>query len=1163
MSLATDAEGTLLRQVIMAKGGSKPVFDSFNHSMRSEIPKIVNSFPLITYDKNIALFENVSIVRPTLNDLISSGKPRPLYPSEARRRLLSYMSPLFAKLQIYQNIDGKLVPIPGQQVDVFLGKIPAMILSELDRLSTMTPKQRYEHGEGEIDCGGYFIIKGSEKVLLHIEKLRELTPFMYEEKGKVRVRYTSRTLTETPTLVIVGEDKNNIYVTFTKIGINTTFINMFCIFYALGFATKTVEKCFRLMDTFIIDSDPRRQERRRRELRNYLQTTANTFTGLISSGERRFYEYLAGKYTDKTILNSYNRNLEIINNIRAEIFRNVPLQYRNASELESILMTKMRMLAAMVVKYVDFRNGYREVDDRDAWGNKRLVDPGSHVTTRFLSIWKTIVRDIQTKIDNNQLTTSMAIRGVIKQNALTEQFIDSFSKELWGSTRGTREVVVVDTLKRDTPLASFAHIRRISTPTNRRAKIRDKRLIHNTQWGAVCPVMTPEGEACGLVKDAAVTTYISLNSDENVVKARLQGRFVLIPTELMLYSLYLNGVHLGYCDSPELYKELINLRRTQQQLFFTTGIIFDQYKDLWIFTNAERICRPLLIVNSETQDLVIDERNLRGRSLFDLLNEGAMEYIDIVEQEQPHIFIAETVDKLRRRREDLRITAERYETLRNDPNTPPEELRNAEKALKELRVAKKYTHAEIDPTAILGISASIIPLPEFNPAARDVYQAGMGKQALGPNSTRLELRFDTTMRTITEPGVPIFTTDAHETLGLDEYPAGQQVTIAITTYGGENQEDAIIFNEGAIQRGLFWMALYYSYKTTICQSKNFTEQIQTPEYPANQAHRYAKLDSTTHIVRVGQYVESGDCLVGKIIVDNKTGQVKNGSLYVEIGKKGVIEEVFITENAESCKLIRIRIREYRMPQVGDKFASRYAQKGTIGGMIPEAFMPFISSSNPALAGVRPDIIFNPHGLPSRMTIGKLIEILVGRVAVMRGERINATAFRRFNYEQFQDELFGLGFSRSGKEKMINGITGREMDVDIFIGPTYYQLLRHLVEDKMQARGTGAVQFLTRQPPSGIRKEGGLRMGEMERDALVEHGSSYLLQERMVVSSDAYQAIVCQGCGILAVSNEQGEFRCQRCRNGTFGRITIPYTNKYLIQLLSASNIRMRLRTREL
>jgi DNA-directed RNA polymerase subunit B' len=1274
MAYSSDAEGQLLSQIICAKGGSQPILDSVNHFYKYRIPQILSAYNISTIDGLIGTFNNSFIVKPTINDLKSGGKSRPLWPYEARRNGLSYMVQLFAKFQLNQTVNGKLVPIPDQTIDVYLGKLPAVIRSEVCNLYGLSDLERYGKGEPEKDHGGYVIMKGGEKVLLNIENLRTSEAFLYEDKEEFTVRYTSQLLTDT-TVNIIKEDRDDIHVTFSKINISSVSLNVFYIFYVLGLTDKTVEKVFEIMDRFIVDDDPAREARRRIEMRYYMQTSVNTFLNQTGGNQEQIYNILSGKIHDKNIMNSPNRNNLIMDLVWRELFKNVPLNYRDISELTSahmnglfpILNTKIRMLASMIVKYVDFKNGYRKPDDRDFWGNKQLIDPGKHLAKAFARLWKSMITTIQNKVTSNRLVTAAQIKNVINQNYLTEQFINSFNKELFLTGKGQRDTAIVDTLKRDNILSAITHIRRISTPTNRRAKIREKRLNHNTQWGVACPVMTQEGESCieistpvmladgteipigdlkdgdevmtvdpetlklspskiynhfvksteeygkpvlkittlnekevictddhpfltqygwtyardldiekhvlimhdqqitgpsspyyqlvkpqkylkancipapivkiephphcmvsdfttvsenhsmiangfvahncGLNKDTSVTAYVSLDRDELVVLARLNGRqlipgskivtisnqkalqtadgthysvpqgiivetpegvvvetgtyYSVIPTADRRNPLWLNGIHLGFCNSIELRKELLRLRRSEQ-LYFDTGIILDQYKELKIFTNEGRVCRPLLIVNEKTQNLVLDEKNLRETDFQTLMSEGALEYIDVAEQEQIYILIAEDINHIRNKK-------------------------------------MRYTHCEIDPTIILGLSAVSMPFTEFNPGPRCTYQSGMVKQSLGPNSCRIELRFDTTVKTILEPGVPSVSTDAHEYLGLDEYPSGRELVIAVTTYGGSNQEDAVTLNKAAIDMGLFMMMIYHSFKTTVSQSTKHQERVRMPiidvDFPKNQGDKYSKLDHETGIVRIGEYVKCGDCLVGKFIISSD-GHSKSDCLFVDVGKEGIVDDVYVTENAENCKLIRIRIRELRKPQTGDKYSSRYSQKGTIGAILPEKDFPWIMSDNKHLDGVRPHIIFNPHGIPSRMTIGKLYEMIVGKYTAVTAERFNATPFRGFgkpgnhnNIYNIKQQLEEIGFTRNGKEKMINGITGRMMDVDIYIGTAYYQALRHLVKDKMQARGTGTVQFLTRQPTSGIRKEGGLRLGkELPMYAIKLHAS---------------------------------------------------------------------------
>lgn len=1305
MSLETDEAGLLLRQVLMAKGGSVPILDSMNHFYHHRLGQILGAYQIITIKNQVYRFVNPVVTRPDIKDLQDQERPRSLWPAEARRRQLSYMAKLHATLQKQMVVDGKYVPSnePGSEALVYLGKIPVMVGSELCRTYGLSDEDRYRKGEPLKDCRGYFIIKGTEKVFLNMEKLRTKMDFLYDEKEEFNVRYTSETLTET-TLVMVKDDGYSVNVTFDKIGVKEDGANIFYIFHLMGFYQDTVEEALKVMDSFIVDTDPLREQRRRQELRYFLQSTVNTYYQKTNSNTNKIISDLLDMYKDTSITTAHNRDEKLVESIETEIFRNIvlPTHDRTNPYYKARMMEKIRLLAHMVVKYVEFKNGYRNTDDRDFWGNKRLDDAAKHISTRFLQIWKNIVGEIQKQVTAKNYLTTAQIAKAIPAQTMELQFVSSFTKELMGiGPHGKKDIVKVDILKRDTLLASFAHIRRINTPTNRRAKIREKRLLNNTQWGVACNINTPEGENClevstpilmadgtqkpigelkdgdevmsfnvrhhkleptkiykwfklpverslkievrtgrmitctldhrfmtkdgwvmandlvvgtevlihslkssyatyypithieeagpcevadfttesenhtmisgnfvthncGLVKDSALTIYVSLNRDENILRARLVGRYVLQPDKDHRYPLFLNGVCIGYCDPFELRKYLLTLRRSKQQIPFDTGIILNQYNELYVNTDDGRVCRPLLLVDPATQELLIDSRKMRGADLQTLLDNGIIEYIDVAEQEQVTILIAQSDRHLKKDVETNNQTIENSRAILADPKSTQAEKESAQKALEDTQKLQKYTHCEIDPTLIMGISASIIPLPEFTPAPRLTYQASMGKQALGPNSARVELRFDTTTRTILEPGVPAIATDTHEWLGLDKFPAGAPAIVAVTTYGGGNQEDAIIMNKGAIQRGYFMMMIYHSYTEKICNQKNkIREEIRVPDYSPDKASRYSKLDPTTGIVKMNEFVVEGDCLVGKVTIDTATGKVMNTSLFVDINKSGRVDGIYITETTDSCKLIRIRIREMRQPKVGDKFASRYSQKGTIGELVDEEDMPWIVSDKPELNGVRPHMLFNPHGIPSRMTMGKLMEMMVGMYASVTATRINTTAFRRFDYRTYRDLLVALGFSGSGKYKMMNGKTGRLMDVEIYLGPIYYQLLRHLVDDKMQARATGSVQFATRQPVPGIRREGGLRLGEMERDALIQHGAAYLLQERMSISSDAWQGIVCKDCGRLAVHKiELGTFSCSHCKTEKFVRINIPYAMKLYIQLLAALNIDVRLHTRD-
>ena len=354
--------------------------------------------------------------------------------------------------------------------------------------------------------------------------------------------------------------------------------------------------------------------------------------------------------------------------------------------------------------------------------------------------------------------------------------------------------------------------------------------------------------------------------------------------------------------------------------------------------------------------------------------------------------------------------------------------------------------------------------------------------------------------------------------------------------------------QGAIDRGLFRSVIYKTYKLI---AKKNSEKFARPEVEKGKESRYEAIDENG-IPRLGSFVKDGDCLIGKVRKNSTTGKWENASSFVDVRQEGVVDRVLISTNQEGNRVVKVKIRQVRKPILGDKFSSRYGQKGTIGMILPDEDMPFTAD------GVRPDICINPHALPSRMTIGKLIEIVTSKVAAFTGERINATAFRRFDTEEFMRNLTQYGYSSSGKERMYSGFTGKPLEARIFTGPCYYQALRHQVTDKIQMRARGGITQLTHQPVQGLKRGGGQRVGEMERDAIISHGASAFLQERLCLVSDAYETVYCATCGTIAISNiVEDKYICRTCEDkAKFGVATIPYAFKLLSQLLAGANFQI-------
>lgn len=433
------------------------------------------------------------------------------------------------------------------------------------------------------------------------------------------------------------------------------------------------------------------------------------------------------------------------------------------------------------------------------------------------------------------------------------------------------------------------------------------------------------------------------------------------------------------------------------------------------------------------------------------------------------------------------------------------------------------------------------------------HNCGMGKQSLGIYHSQHYRRFDTTAKCLAYPSRPLFETQMYEALGMNELPAGSMLILAIGTYTGFNQEDAIIMNQSAIERGLFRQAIFKSFKNVQKRTRYTTEEFTRPEPRRNEpSERYAAIDEKG-IAIIGSFVREGDCIIGKVRKNLETGKVENASTYVGVGLEGIIDRVSVSVNPEGMTVIKVKLRQIRAPIMGDKFASRHAQKATIGKVLPQEQMPFTKN------GIVPDIIINPHCIPSRMTMAKMIEIIVSKAAALSGERGNATAFRRFNLDEFKTVLQEHGYSDSGKEKMFSGFTGKPFEAEIYVGPCYYQVLRHHVADKIQMRARGAIKQLSHQPVGGRARKGGQRCGEMERDAIISHGASAFLQERLCGVSDAYQAVYCRTCGHIAIANMTGDsLVCRRCESDAqYGTNIIPYAYKYMTQILAGAGFEMK------
>ena len=476
-----------------------------------------------------------------------------------------------------------------------------------------------------------------------------------------------------------------------------------------------------------------------------------------------------------------------------------------------------------------------------------------------------------------------------------------------------------------------------------------------------------------------------------------------------------------------------------------------------------------------------------------------------------------------------------------------------------------YTHCEIHPSTIFGILASCIPFPEHNQSPRNTYQCAMGKQAMGMYVTNYDCRMDKTAYVLTYPMRPLVDTRIMNMINLNQIPSGEQVIVAIMTHSGYNQEDSILFNKGAIDRGLFLATIYHTEKDEDKKIHGDEEIRCKPDPSKTKGLKFGNYDKVNvdGVIPENSLVENRDIIISKVlpIKDARNDHMKvlkyeDQSRIFRTKEEAYIDKNYMERNGDGYNFCKVRVRTVRKPVIGDKFSSRHGQKGTIGNIIPECDMPFMAN------GVRPDIIINPHAIPSRMTIAQLKETLLGKVLLELGLFGDGTSFGNFDIKDICTELHKLGYESKGNEILYNGLTGTQIETSVFIGPVFYQRLKHMVADKQHSRSIGPMVNLTRQPAEGRSRDGGLRYGEMERDCMCSHGASRFNKGRLYDASDAFRVHVCKRCGMVAAYNDQKHIHhCRTCDNRTdFSYVEIPYACKLMFQELLTMNIAPRIMT---
>ncbi len=559
-----------------------------------------------------------------------------------------------------------------------------------------------------------------------------------------------------------------------------------------------------------------------------------------------------------------------------------------------------------------------------------------------------------------------------------------------------------------------------------------------------------------------------------------------------MVDVYLNEKFIGAVDNPENFIKKIKEERRRARIPNLVNVYYDaKVNEVYIDYSSGRARRPLIVVEdskSKLTDFHLAQLENNEISWNDLVQQGIIEYLDAAEEENSFI------------------------------------------ALNENELTNEHTHLEISPITILGLTTSLVPYSNFGQSSRLNRGSKTQKQGLGLYASNYLIRMDTDVNILHYPQTPLVRSFVHEISNYDKHPAGQNITIAIMSYKGYNMSDSIIINKGSIERGLARSTFFRPYSTEeLRYSGGLIDEIGIPDkdvkgYKTEHDYRHLEEDG---IVYLEANLKEEDVVIGKTSPPRFLGELEEFSIVANVrresssvikhGEQGVVDFIVITENEEGNRLVQVRSRDQRIPEVGDKFASRHGQKGVIGAIIPEEDIPFTAS------GIKPDVIFSPHSLPSRMTISHLIEALGGKVAALSGRYIDATSFSAEPQENLRKELLELGFREDGTEVMYNSITGEELKARIFVANMYYLKLKHMVANKLHTRASGRIQLLTRQPIEGRARGGGLRLGEMEKDCLVAHGASLLLKERF--DSDRSIIHICDDTGDIGIVDRYGRRKC--------------------------------------
>ena len=1154
----------------------------------------------------------IYIGKPVIHDETDDRKMQYMYPNYARLRNLTYSVTIHYDIEVdytYYIEDGdsmKRIDETDIISQIYLGRFPIMLQSNLCVLKGLPEDIRFNLGECKYDYGGYFIIDGKEKVIIPQEKFAN--NMIYVKKNAIDNIYNY-----SADIRSVSEDTSKPIRTFSirMVAPDTKYTNnqivvvipnvkkpvpLFIVMRALGIITdKDIIKCCILdleknsdyLDLFIPS----------------IHDAGQVFTQITA------LEYIAVLTKKKTI------------NSALYILMDLLLTHIG----EDNFIEKAYFLGYMVFKMLKVVAGVNSPTDRDNYKFKRIELSGDLFNDIFREYYLIQNKEIMRNIDKKYYYHKDEYIGEKFKNLIDSNYLEYFKERTvetglkkafkgnWGADKHTKRIGVVQDLNRLSYFTFISQLRKLSLPLDSGAKVVGPRLLNSSQWGYIDPIDTPDGENIGLHKHLSITTYVTNHiSSKSVVewlRANMPTLYRIQDSDSHFVSkstkVFVNGLWAGVIiASPIDYVEDFKLYRRNGVIPIYISISFDyENNEIHIFSDSGRLSRPIYYVDktkTKTKKQISGFEYLKkmknqtditwNNIISGFLPKVQQDKIDTINKLYNIQEIQELYPDISRSSENSNLIAslDKNKGIIDYVDTSEEEGLLIANHIDQLVTNKYYSHYEILPSLILGVMGNLIIFSSNNPVTRNAFSCGQSKQAVSVFNTNYQMRMDKMAVVLNNGQIPLIKSKYLKYINNEDMPYGVNTIVAIMSYTGYNVEDAILINEGSIKRGLFSTTYYTTYESREESSQVgkgdsnavFGDVISMNIKGLKAGYDYTYIDKSG-LVKENTEINDRIVVIGKYSYNAENREnLSDSSVFTKKGQLGVVDKSFITEGEEGFRIAKVRITENRIPGIGDKMASRAGQKGTIGLIIPEEDMPFTSD------GIRPDLIINPHAIPSRMTIGQLIESILGKVCATYGGFGDCTAFEtKGNHSELYGKLLtNAGFHSSGNQVLYNGYSGEQLFSDIYIGPTYYMRLKHMVKDKINYRARGPNTALTRQPVQGRANDGGLRIGEMERDGVLAHGASAFLNDSFMVRGDEYYLAVCNKTGGIAIYNKDlniflspyvdGPIQFTKSLDGSlnieniskYGRsfsiVRVPYSLKLLIQELQGMNIQMKIVTED-